>query len=328
VITNLLVERVEDELRVRWRGGDDPTVFFSGSPDDAGTVIVPVETPGRLRVAGLPAGYPIYVHVLDLDGRFVVAADRIIPVGGTRNLRDLGGYRGHDGRAVRWGRLYRSDSLDEVTVQGAEVFGRLGIRTVCDLRGEAAPSGRPSGLDVNVTWSRAAMGNGDAHHDGLVQRIASGEIKGITDDDMAGAYRSMLVRYAPEIGTVITRAADRAQQPLLFHCAAGKDRTGVVAALLLGALGVADGDILDDYELTNRYRGMWRVDEQRSVLASQGVNIDHMLAYYLAPRRVMAATLRAITESYGSIPSYLTDVVGLSPATLDALRDGLLDPES
>jgi predicted RNase H-like nuclease (RuvC/YqgF family) len=72
VVTELLVEWFDDELRVSWSGGEDPTVFVSPSAEDAGTVIVPVSTPGRLRIAGLPPGFPVFVHVLDLDGRWTV----------------------------------------------------------------------------------------------------------------------------------------------------------------------------------------------------------------------------------------------------------------
>ncbi len=328
MITNLLVDRVGDELQVRWRGGDDPTVFFSGSPDDAGTVIVPVSQPGRVRVAGLPEGFRVYVHVLDLDGEFVVAAERLVRVAGTRNFRDLGGPRGADRRPVRWGRIFRSDSLDALTPAGIEVFGRLGIGSVCDLRAEATTLGRPAGLDPTVAWSRAAMGGDGLDDDDLLRCIATGDLDEITDEFMTNGYLELLETSGRPIGAVVRRAADPANQPLVFHGAAGKDRTGLLAALLLGALGVADPDILDDYEFTNRYLAAPRVAGLRPELAARGVDIDRLLPYFTAPRPVMAATLVGLRQRYGSIAGYLSEMAGTDAADLEALRAGLLERPS
>jgi protein-tyrosine phosphatase len=328
VITNLLVDRVDDELQVRWRGGDDPTVFFSGSPDDAGTVIVPVSQPGRVRVAGLPEGFRVYVHVLDLDGEFVVAAERLVRVDGTRNLRDLGGQLGADRRAVRWGQLYRSDAIDALSPAGIEVFGRLGVRSVCDLRSEATILGRPAGLAPSVAWSRVAMGGDGIHDDDLLSKMATGEITEVTDEFMTETYGALLESAAGPIGAVVRRAADPGNHPMVFHGAAGKDRTGLVAALLLGALGVADPDILDDYELTNRYLAAPRVAALRPELAAQGVDIDRLLPYFTAPRPVMAALLLLIRQRYGSIEGYLTAIAEVEVADLVALRAGLLEQPS
>ena len=98
----------------------------------------------------------------------------------------------------------------------------------------------------------------------------------------------------------------------MFHCAAGKDRTGLVAALLLAALGVSERDILDDYELTNRYRSAWRIAQLRPELAARGVDIDVMTAYFSAPREAMAAALEALVAEHGSLEGYLTGPAGVS----------------
>ncbi|MGZ4683454.1 MAG: hypothetical protein ACXV8G_13420, partial [Acidimicrobiales bacterium] len=114
MITNLLVEWVGPELRVTWRGGDDPTVFVSATPDDAGTVIVPVTVPGGVRVLGLPEGFRAYVHVLDLDGRFVVGAERLIRLGRAGHAVDLGGHPAGAEHVTGWGRLYAGDPIDDL----------------------------------------------------------------------------------------------------------------------------------------------------------------------------------------------------------------------
>jgi protein-tyrosine phosphatase len=330
VITNLLVERVSGEVRVRWRGGDDPTVFFSGSPDDAGTVIVPVTVPGGVRVAGLPEGFRVYVHVLDLDGQFVVGGERLVPLAGTRNFRDIGGYVGHDGRQVRWGRVFRSDALHEVSGADLEVLDRLGVGVVVDLRGEAealeAPNRFPGDLAAPVEEVRLPMGEGGQGVQRWIDRMASGSIDEITVDDVVEIYLAHLESYALFFGSVVRRAAAAGDLPLLVHCTAGKDRTGLAAALILAALGVADGDILDDYELTNRYRSAARVGELRGELAAAGVDIDRMLPYFTARRGVLSGSLAQLRERHGSVEGYLTGPGGLDPATLEALRTALLAP--
>lgn len=209
MITNLHVEWVGDELRARWQGGDDPTVFVSGSPDDAGTVIVPVESPGRLRIAGLPTGFRAYVHVLDLDGRWAVAGERLIRLGRACNVVDLGGHLVADGRWVRWGRLFAGDPIDALDPAGRDALRGLGVHTVCDLRDGGDSAGRPPWLDLDVGWELPGMGEGDA-------------------------------RQTAEVAALAARPANHA---LLIHDAAGSDRAVVVSTLLLSVLGVTDADL-------------------------------------------------------------------------------------
>ena len=209
MISNLHVEWVGDELRARWRGGDDPTVFVSASPDDAGTVIVPVESPGRVRVVGLPAGFRAFVHVLDLDGTWVVAGQRLIPLGRTSKVVDLGGHRTADGHVVRWGQVFAGDPIDGLDPAGREVLRGLQIQTVCDLRNTEESSGRPAWLGSDVSWQLPGAGEGDA----------------------------------AQLAEVVALAADRTNLALLFHAGHGQDRAVVVAALMLSVVGVGDADL-------------------------------------------------------------------------------------
>ena len=183
-------------------------MFVSGSPDDAGTVIVPVETPGRLRIAGLPTGFRAYVHVLDLDGRWVVAGERLIRLGRTCNAVDLGGHATEDDRVTGWGRLFVGDPIDDLDPAGRELLRGLGVATVCDLRREES-IGRPTWLDPDVRW----------------------ELPGVGEDD------------ASQLAEVAGFAADRASHAVYVHAGVGQDRAVVVAALLLSAVGVADADL-------------------------------------------------------------------------------------
>jgi protein-tyrosine phosphatase len=254
------------------------------------------------------------------------SVDRLVRLEGARNFRDLGGYRGADGLTVRYGCLFRSGELATLTDADRTVVAELGIATICDLRGAAEAERMPDVPIVGAEGVELAMGEGDADHGNMIDRVARGEIAGVSDEDMADIYVSLLGRFAPEIGSVLTLAADPDRHALLFHCAAGKDRTGLVAALLLAALGVSRDDILDDYELTNRYRSAWRIAQLRPELAARGVDVDVMTAYFSAPRSAMVHALATLEAGHGSLEGFLTGPGGVAPATLDALREHLLVP--
>ncbi len=252
--------------------------------------------------------------------------DRLVRLEGTRNFRDLGGYRGVDGRTVRYRRLYRADELAGLTEADLSVLRELGVTTVCDLRGTGEAEQAPDVVLTGAERVSLPMGEGDADNGNLVGRVANGEIAGVDEAFMTGIYLSLLSRFPAEIAGVLALAADPDRHALVFHCAAGKDRTGLVAALLLAALGVSEHDILDDYELTNRYRSAWRIAQLRPELAARGVDIDVMTAYFSAPRETMAAALQALVAEHGSLEGYLTGAAGVSDATLEALREHLLEP--
>ncbi|HTY73546.1 MAG TPA: tyrosine-protein phosphatase [Actinomycetes bacterium] len=252
--------------------------------------------------------------------------DRLVRLEGARNFRDLGGYRGTDGRTVRYGCVFRSGELATLTDADRTVVAGLGITTICDLRGPGEVELMPDGTIVGAEPVGVPMGEGDADHGNMIERVARGEIAGVTEQDMAAIYVSLLDRFAPEIGSVLTLAADPARHALLFHCAAGKDRTGLVAALLLAALGVSRDDILDDYELTNRYRSAWRIAQLRPELAARGIDIEVMTAYFSAPRSAMAHALDRLDAGHGSLEGFLTGPAGVAPRDLEALREHLLEP--
>jgi protein-tyrosine phosphatase len=227
---------------------------------------------------------------------------------------------------VRWGRVYRSDHLGELTDEDLAAIDRLGVQVIIDYRGpmehEMTPSRIP--LDGPIERRDLAIGDGTVEGVSLWDSIVAGTLPSFGPEELTQFYLATLERSAAIFGEVIGLIADADRHALVFHCTAGKDRTGLTAALLLGSLGVSRGEILDDYELTNRFRSGHRVDELRPVLAEQGVDIDHYLALFVATRKSMADTLLGLEERYGSIDAYLTGPAGLTPAILLDLRQHLL----
>lgn len=326
-ITHANVERLGDDLLVTWRGGgDDVAVFVSDSPDDAGLDVRDADRPGKVLLTKLDPAIRPYVHLLAGDGPFVVVAERLIPLEGAMNFRDVGGYRTDTGRQVRWGRIYRSDHLGDLTEADELRLAQLGLQLVVDYRGPLEHEATPSRIHPEHAIRRHDRPISDGAEDGvsLWNRIKAGTLTSFGPDELATYYRGVVDRSAPIFGEVITMAANPAHHAMAFHCTAGKDRTGLTAALLLGALGVDDGQILDDYELSNRYRGGRRVESERGALAENGIDINDFLALFTAPRRTLMITLADLRERYGSIERYLLDQAGVTPATLDDLRHHLI----
>src|SRR5204862_4934341 len=118
----------------------------------------------------------------------------------------------------------------------------------------------------------------------LEEQIAAGNLPTPDDEIFAGVYIELLDRLAPELRTILELALDSPTRPLLFHCVAGKDRTGIAAALLLGLLGVPDSTILDDYELTSAYYTAGRMQALADLVTAHGASPEHVRDV-LSPRR-------------------------------------------
>ena len=169
---------------------------------------------------------------------------RLLPLVGAYNFRDLGGYPIADGRSTRWGRLYRSDTLHELTDQDLALLRDIGLAGVIDLRtsteiertGRGVLGAEPI-LYVNFSVLPEAGGEQQA---APAPRI----------DDVADRYLSYLEVGRSALVESFGVMAQPTNYPLVFHCQAGKDRTGVLAALVLGCIGVERSAIVDDYVLT------------------------------------------------------------------------------
>ncbi|MET8120685.1 tyrosine-protein phosphatase [Micromonospora sp. NPDC005189] len=237
---------------------------------------------------------------------------RQISLPATFNFRDVGGYLGHDDRSVRHGRLYRSDSLHRLTEQDRDAFAAIGIRTVIDLR-------RPTEVERD--------GRVPAYQ-GLTYRHIHPEHDdwaGTPHEEGASLARYLADRYADlaQTGTAglaeaVGLIADSANAPVVVHCVAGKDRTGIVCALTLAVLGVDDADIVADYALSSEASARY------SAWLATTVGVVNVPAPFLAsPAEAMQIFLAELREGHGSVEAYLSHA-GVTDEQLTALRDHLL----
>lgn len=218
--------------------------------------------------------------------------DRTVEIPGVRNVRDLGGLEAARG-TVRRGLLLRSAAFEELAPEGADVLARLGVRTIIDLRLPAERTARPSRV----------------HQFSGLAGVAEVRIPLVPDfegspDTPDGSYVFMIDRGAANIGAVIARLAEPGALPAIVHCAAGKDRTGIVVATLLSTLGVPIGQVHADFLRSNETLG------ERLIYPAQAYALD--------------AALARMTETAGSLEGFL-ERHGVSPQALAALQARLLE---
>jgi protein-tyrosine phosphatase len=251
---------------------------------------------------------------------------RHIKLEGNLNLRDLGGYQSADGSVVRAGCLFRSDELHALTDADLEVVGSLGIKVVFDLRADHERAARPNRLPPDVELLERTSPSAGGPGPTLEEQIALDQLPVRDDEEFAGVYIDLLDRLAPELRIILDRAVDSPNRPLLFHCAAGKDRTGLTAAILLGLLGVPNEVILDDYELTSTYFTPGRMDALAEALAKYSVPEDRIRPLLEARRPVLATTLRHLHERWGGFDGYVEQHLKVLADLPHRLRAALLVP--
>ena len=248
------------------------------------------------------------------------ADDRRVRFEGATNFRDLGGYLTATGSTVRWGMVFRADSLHALGPDDLARYEELGVRAVYDLRADAERQERPDPVP-----SRHLPISGRP-----ADAPAATVAEGLTGDDgeriLRDLYVGLIEHAAPLIGALFTGLAAEGGLPAVFHCHAGKDRTGVVAALLLEALGVPRDAILDDYELTARYRLRGQQESSYQNLRSLGLSPEAAAGVLTTPRWAMRDALDDLDQRHGGIEPYLVGPAGVAPTDLGTLREALLDP--
>lgn len=240
--------------------------------------------------------------------------DRRVRLGGPLNFRDVGGYATATGGVVRWRRVYRSDTLCHVTAADVEhLVDELGLLTIIDLRTatELEREGRGA----------LAASNVDYHHIPIFDETQ--DIAGLIDRPLYEMYLSMLRNAGARIGAVVRVIAEAGNHPVVFHCAAGKDRTGLVAAVLLSLLGVSDDDVVADYVLTDDIMDEMRARARARAQAAGRPLRDVPAHVVRAEVPTMRRLLQMVRDEYGSVRDYLKQH-GIADDTIEVLRSDLV----
>jgi len=243
---------------------------------------------------------------------------RLLPLVGAFNFRDLGGYPTVDGRRTRWGRLFRSDTLGELTEDDLRVLRDLGLATVLDLRSpsEAERDGRGLLATVPVRYlNLPVIPEGATNNPAVPEPI---------DGDMGARYLWYLEAGRDSVVQALGMIADEANLPLVFHCTAGKDRTGVLAALVLSLLGVEREVIVADYVETQARMHLIIERLRNHPVYGKAVGDDLPPNRFAAQAASMVSFLGGLDERHGGPTAWLLQA-GLDEGAVERLQAGLLE---
>lgn len=262
-----------------------------------------------------------YRVMLSADIATLIADDRrLVPLFAVHNFRDLGGYPTCDGRETRWRTLYRADGLYRLTSEDAQVVIDRGVRTVIDLRTDK---------EVATRGTFPVDQHAVSYHHLPISDSTWGETVTPEFDDtvdfLVWAYRDMLAKAAPRFADAITLLSQQSVLPAVFHCAAGKDRTGILASLILGALGVDAAIIAADYGLTEQATArliVWAREHQPELAE---LYAQMPARFGAADPRAMQIILADITAKHTTVANFVREI-GVSHATVVALEQLVLTP--
>jgi protein-tyrosine phosphatase len=252
------------------------------------------------------------------------------------NLRELGGYETPHG-SIRRGALYRGGRMDELDADGHAVYANLGLHTIIDLRrdDEVAESPTPTfggerNVHLSVSRGSNAFAEAASHAD---DPDTAGQVLARAGDYFRGIVTERIDLWRPVFDTIL----DAAGRPVLFHCTAGKDRTGFLAAALLKFLDVDDETVFADFQYTTEVRRPWaeqRLEFHRRRMAEErGVSpgdiapetLDAWWTLMTSPPEFLQQSFDAVAETYGDWHTMRRDGLGITDDRLAAWRAQVID---
>lgn len=260
--------------------------------------------------------------------------NRHVPLAGQPNFRDLGGYAAGDGRRIRWGAVYRSGELSQLSDDDVGTLGELGIRTVVDLRSPEEVSARGEGrLPSGAQLLPLPITSSDMFAK-LIPMFLKGDFSQVPPDLLDQVNRMLVSEFTEQYAGLLRALSEPANRPLVFHCTQGKDRAGFGAAMVLSALGVPWETVVEDYLLSNHFRKEENdkmLGMIRGFAANHGGPEGEEVAFwrvegllYVKEQSLQAAHAE-IVERYGSVEVFLIEGLGCSVEGLAQLRDELLE---
>lgn len=283
-----------------------------------------------------------FYFLMEAGAEMYVGAERRVNVASLYNCRDLGGYQTEDGRMTKWGQVFRSDALHELTASDKEYLNSMEIRTVIDFRSPKEISAHPNQLfgkqqtlnfNPHAEVARQASAQSMSKKDEekirqLEQLVSTSEGK-----EQLKKNRTIMVKQMKGLALdsnaitayqrFFSSLLDQRNLPMIFHCQGGKDRTGWAAALFLAALGVPKETIYADYLLTEQMNAP-RNQKRMDIYQSYTENSD-VLAFLSSMQQTKASYLdgafQAVEENYGDIWTYLNQVLMLEKEQLATLKD-------
>jgi protein-tyrosine phosphatase len=328
-----VIRHSDGRFEIHWKVQADMVRIYVGSNPEAihlSAPIAAVQGQQQITLTDLDPDRVYFFELAfsggDMDSKSLLVGERVLPLEGAANFRDLGGYRTHDGRYVRWGKVFRAGTLFHLTQRDRQKLQIIDLKFICDLRSQEEVSEEPNLFND-------ASGPGYLYlpmqtEDDMLARLRAlildkKKLPGVLLD----IYTRILLDYNANVfGDFLKRIADETNLPAVVHCTAGKDRTGVAAALLLLALGVPEETVIADYTLSNRYYSVFYKVGERAIkpLRLIGVRADDLYPLLVANPATLKSALAHVYEKYGSVDNYLREAAGLDDDIISRLKANLL----
>jgi protein-tyrosine phosphatase len=276
----------------------------------------------------IPAPALLVPAQLPLEQR---SAHRVLNFEGISNFRDLGGYRASDGRTVKWGRLYRSGNLAEASKADLAGLQTLGLTTFIDFRSGVEKTEEPNRLPEAPGFTVVdipVLDEGNKNLFGEIsERIETDNFDGFDPGQvMEQANRQFAEEFTPQFRQFVHAVLDADGTPVLWHCTAGKDRTGFAAAILLRILGVPQDTVVADYMASRQPALEARQDQLLMLRVFKGEDVAEKIAVLLGvEQQWLEAGFEEIDETWGSFDNYVSSGLQLSATDIQRLRDTLLE---
>jgi protein-tyrosine phosphatase len=258
-----------------------------------------------------------YAQIADSTKRHVVLQ-------GAANFRDLGGYKTKSGKTVKWGKIYRSADISKLTDADVAVLEAKNIAYDIDFRGNQESAQAPDKVIPGVKYTLLPAGS-DSLNTWIKDMVAAPKGKDVGDSLLTSFYgntKYLSARYRPFFDQLLVVPDDKS---LMFHCTAGKDRTGIAAALFLYSLGVPYKTIVEDYTATNYYRSAENVRSIKGMMGMLHVDETTARSMMAAKKEYLDATFTAINKQYGSIDNFIKNQLGLDNKELATLKSKYLE---
>ena len=258
-----------------------------------------------------------------------MSKERLITFDGTVNFRDIGGYQGLGGKKTKWNKIYRSDSLSSLSDNDQVKLAQMKVKIDCDLRStheqEIAPDKRWSGVEVLDCHVYAEDASGDLVEKNHPLYKFLHQIPKV-EGYLGQIYQNVLLSkegqnaFRKVFDQLINLPEDKA---LVYHCSAGKDRTGMVTALILTGLGVDDETIAQDYLLTNQ---LYSFGLRKQIPSdSEMIKLVNQMNVTAGEGRAIKGITTTLREGFGGFETYFTKILGFTKDDLEKLRNLYLE---
>ena len=255
---------------------------------------------------------------------------RKLPFTGAHNFRDLGGYKTEDGRALKWGKIYRSDDLHLLTDEDLKYLSRLNIKSVVDFRSDEERESEPDRLNPDMTQVLLPIKfQPEELDDETLKNLMKNLTFGTLDSsNLLRDFNIVIVKdFATEYKKFFRYVIENNAEPIVFHCTAGKDRAGFASAMILTVLGVPREKVIEDYLLTNTYVKD-HVDSEMLEIELKTffrADTDNLRKINLVEERYIQAAFDTIDSEWGGMDNYISGALGLSEEDILKLKDFYLE---